>query len=478
MSEISSKTMENKQGKSISNEAEGNKMGIASVPKLLLSMGIPMMISMAIQAVYNIVDSYFVSVMKGTDAISNMGEYGVNALTLAFPIQMFMVAIGVGTGVGINAVLSRRLGEGNRKEASNIAGNAVFLGACTYIAFLIFGLFGVKAYISSQTNDPIILNMGSSYLRICCTLSFGIIFYMIYEKLLQGTGRTMLATIAQIAGALTNIILDPILINGLGFIPSMGIEGAAYATVIGQVVSFLLDVYFHYVLDKDLDAGLKYLIPKKRIIIDIYRVGLPAIIMQAVMSVMTYVINIIFGHVSVAAVTAYGIYYKIQQFVFFAATGMNNAMIPVISFNYGRQDKSRVNQAIKYGMIYTLIIMIVGFLILQIFAHPLIGIFSLSEETISQSILAIRIVTLGFLFIGANVAYQGVFQALGYGVHSLIVSLIRQVIVVLPLAYLLSLLENAKQVMWIAFPIAEGAALVVAVIFMRQIRHKVIDRLK
>lgn len=458
-------------------EVTMNKMGTEPIKKLMLKMGVPMIISMALQAVYNIVDSYFVSCMKDTKTISNMGDYAMNALTLAFPVQMLMVAVGVGTGVGVNALLSKSLGEGNRKKASQIAGNSVFLGICMYVVFLLFGLFGVDAYIRSQTSDPIILELGKSYLGICTIYSFGISLYMTYEKLLQATGRTMLSTIAQIAGALTNIILDPILIFGYFGLPEMGIEGAAYATVIGQCVSCILDAAFHYTLNKDIDTNLKYIKPIGTIIKEIYQVGIPAILMQALMSFMTYGVNIIFVSVSTAAVTAYGIYYKIQQFVFFAAFGMNNAMIPIIAFNYGKCDKKRVNEGIYYGMLYTLIIMAIGLVGLQAFAKPLCGIFALSAETQLLCIRAIRIITLGYLFVGANIAYQGIFQALGYGVSSLVLSLLRLIVVALPLAWVFTKLESAEVLIWAAFPIAEAVAFVVGVCMMKKIRRERIDGL-
>lgn len=295
---------------------------------------------------------------------------------------------------------------------------------------------------------------------------------MIYEKLLQATGRTNLSTIAQLAGAITNIILDPILIFGYFGLPVMGVNGAAYATVIGQIVSCSLGMIFHYKYNTDIESKINFMKPQKNIIIEIYKVGLPAIIMQALMSVMTYGINIIFGAISTAVVTAYGVYYKIQQFVLFAAFGMNNAMIPIISFNYGMKDKDRINDGIKYGMIYTLIIMAIGAIVLQIFAHQIIGIFSLSKETQILCIKAIRIITLGYLFIGANIAYQGIFQALGCGVRSLIVSLIRLIIVVLPLAWLLTKVPNASEIVWIAFPISEGFALVVALGMMKKVANE------
>ena len=452
-------------------EVSMNKMGIIPIKKLMITMGMPMILSMILQALYNIVDSYFVSNIPG------MGDYAVNALTLAFPIQMLMIAIGVGTGVGVNSLLSKSIGEGNREKASHISGNAIFIGICIYLVFLVFGLFGVNSYITSQTTNSIITEMGNSYLSICTIFSFGVVQFTIYEKLLQATGRTTLSTIAQITGAVSNMILDPILISGMFGLPAMGVNGAAYATIIGQILSCIMDMIFHYKFNKDIDSKLKYMKPQKHIIVEMYKVGIPAIVMQALMSVMTYGVNIIFGALSISLVTAYGVYYKIQQFVFFAAFGMNNAIIPIIGFNYGKRDEKRVNEAIKYGMIYTLIIMAIGMVILQLFAKQLIGIFALSEQTQILCIKAIRIVTLGYLFVGANVAYQGIFQALGCGVRSLIVSLIRLIVVTLPLAWVLTKLQNAQNIVWISFPIAEACAFIIAIIFMKQIRKKKIDNL-
>ncbi|MDR3333914.1 MAG: MATE family efflux transporter [Treponema sp.] len=458
--------------KPIENALPQNKMATEPVGKLMLAMGVPMILSMALQAFYNIVDSYFVSAMPDTAAIAGMGEYGMNALTLAFPIQMLMIAIGVGTGVGINALLSKSLGQGNREKASKIAGNALFLGLCTYMVFLCVGLWGVNVYLRTQTADAIILELGTEYLSICTTLSFGAILFMIYEKLLQSTGRTMLSTIAQVVGALTNIVLDPIMIFGYFGMPQMGIRGAAYATVIGQVVSLVIGIIFHHVFNKDIDSRLQFIKPSKAIIAEIYQVGIPAIVMQALMSFMTYSVNIIFGRVSGAVVTAYGVYYKIQQFVFFAAFGMNNALIPIVAFNYGLQDKRRLKDGIRYGMLYTLIIMLLGAVCLQVLAVQVAGIFSLSTQTQGLCIRAIRIITLGYLFVGANIAFQGIFQAFGSGMRSLIVSLIRLVVVALPLGWFFTTFTNAQAMVWWAFPIAEGCAFIVAIVFMKQVARE------
>lgn len=456
-----------------------NKMGTADIKKLMLTMGLPMIVSMALQAVYNIVDSYFVSCMPDTAEVQHMGDLAVNALTLAFPVQMLMIAIGVGTGVGINAILSRSLGEGDHEKCSKIAGNSIFLGLCMYVVFLLFGILGVDAYIGSQTNDQQIISMATSYLKICTIGSLGVSMYITYEKLLQATGKTMQSTIAQIAGALTNIILDPIMIFGWCGLPEMGIDGAAYATIIGQFVSFALDAIFHYVCNsKDFSANIKYVKPRLNIIDQIYRVGVPAILMQALMSFLTYGVNVIFANVSTEAVTAYGIYYKIQQFVFFAAFGMNNAMIPIIAFNYGMKSKKRINQGIRCGVIYTLIIMLLGAILLQVFANQILGIFSLSDKTRELAVLAIRIITLGYLFVGANVAYQGIFQALGCGVSSLVLSLIRLIVVPLPLAAIFTCFANAETLIWIAFPVGELAAFLVALVMMKFIGKRKIAPIK
>lgn len=448
-----------------------NKMGIEPVGSLILKMGIPMILSMMLQAFYNIVDSYFVSSMEG------VGDAAVNALTLAFPIQALMVALAIGTGVGVNSLLSRFLGMGDRKTASRIAGNAVFLSVCTYILFLIFGLFFVDAYISSQTSDPIIQEMGCSYLKICTVLSFGSVIYMIYEKLLQGTGKTVLSTIAQVSGAITNIILDPIMIFGMFGCPALGIAGAAYATVIGQVVSLVLGMIFHHTKNKEIETKAEYLVPDKEIITAIYRVGIPAIIMQALMSVMTYCINIIFVRVSGSVVTAYGIYFKIQQFVFFAAFGLNNAIIPIVAFNYGMRDRARISKAIRCGLLYNAIIMLAGAVLLQVFGKQIIGIFDVSTEVKGLSIQAVRIVTIGYIFVGANVIFQGIFQALGEGIKSLVISAIRLIIVVLPLAYFFTTLPNAQNIVWAAFPIAEACGLVVSILFMSRVSKNKLSRI-
>ena len=459
-------------------EVTANKMGTEAVPKVMLSMGIPIILSMVLQACYNIVDSMFVARIPDSGNITNMGEYAVNALTLAFPVQMLIVAFGIGTGVGVNALLAKSLGQRDEEKVARTAGNGVTLALIIYIVFLLFGLFGVKAYIGSQTNDEVVLGMGISYLSICSVVSFGIVLFSIYEKLLQSTGKTIYSTIAQVSGAVVNIVLDPVMIFGYFGLPEMGIRGAAYATVIGQVVSMLIAMYFHYRKNTEVKSGMQYLKLDKDIVKEIYVIGLPAIIMQALMSFMTYGVNLIFGTVSQAAVTAYGIFYKIQQFIFFAGFGLRDAITPIVSFNYGMGDKNRVRQGIFYGILYTEIIMLIGMIGLEVFASPLIGLFAMSEETEALCVLAARIIAAGFLFAGGNIAVQGVFQALGCGLNSLIVSLLRLCVVVLPLAWLFTKLENATFMIWWAFPIAELVALAVAAALMVQANNKMIKPMK
>ena len=451
-------------------EQKQNRMAVEPVGKLMLSMGIPMVLSMMLQAVYNIVDSAFVGGMK------EGGERALNALTLAFPVQMLMVAIGIGTGVGMGALLSKSLGQGDREKASQVAGNGIFLAAVIYLVFLLFGFFGVEAYIGSQTANAEVASMAVGYLRICCVISVGIVFFSVYEKLLQATGNSLYSTIAQVSGAVTNMILDPVMIYGMLGFPEMGADGAALATVIGQLVSLALAFFFHRKKNTDISNRLHYLKPDMSIIHDIYAIGLPAIIAQALMSVMTFGLNIILVRVSEAAVTAYGLYYKVQQFILFAAFGLRDAITPIVSFNYGRQDRERIRAGIRYGLGYTLAVMAAGTLLMEIFAAAFAGLFGLSGTTRIMFISAMRLISVSFVFAGANVAYQGIFQALESGLESLIVSVCRQVVLVLPVAWALSLpaRENPDRLwlVWLTFLIAEGISCLLSVLFMRRIRWR------
>lgn len=453
-----------------------NKMGTMPVNKLMISMGIPIILSMMLQAVYNIVDSAFVS------KIPVNGEMALNALTLAFPVQMLMVAIGIGTGVGTNALLSKSIGQGDTGKASRVSGNSLFLGIIIYIIFLLFGLFGVEFYVSTQTANPQITEMVIDYLTICCVGSIGIVFFSIFEKLLQATGHSTYSTIAQVAGAVINIILDPILIYGWLGLPEMGVAGAAYATIIGQIASALLGLIFHLKKNKEIKNSLSYMKPDLKIIKAIYAIGLPAIIAQALMSIMTYGMNIILGTISESAVTAYGLYYKVQQFILFAAFGLRDAITPIVSFNHGMRSKTRVRQGIRYGLLYTTVIMIIGLIVIELFASPFSSLFGLSGETRSICISAMRIVSLSFVFAGINIAYQGIFQALNGGIESLIISVLRQFVFVIPVAWGFSLLARQSGDMlwtvWTTFIIAEGLSCIVAVIFMKRINRTIIHELE
>ena len=451
--------------------AEGNKMREMSVNKLMVQMGIPMILSMALQAVYNIVDSAFVGNMR------RGSEAALNALTLVFPVQMLMVAVGIGTGVGTNALLARTLGQGNEKKAAKVAGNSLFLGIIIYAICLLFGIFGVKAYISSQTVDPEVVSMGTSYLRICCIISFGIIFFSLFEKLLQATGRSLYSTIG--VGAVINIILDPIMIYGIGPIPEMGVEGAAYATVIGQVVSAVLLFVFHIKMNKEFEHNVKYMKPDGGIIREIYAIGLPAIIAQALMSIMVYAMNLILKF-SPSAQTAYGLFYKVQQFVLFLAFGLRDAITPIIAFAYGMHSKKRVQDGIMYGLIYTIVLMIVGVAITEIFPGAFATLFNAGQSR-EYFIGAMRIISVSFIFAGINVAYQGIYQALDGGIESLVISLLRQLIVILPLAGIFSTFVRNGQMgislIWWAFPITELIACLVGYVFLKKIRKNKVERL-
>ena len=444
--------------------AESNKMKDMPVNKLMIQMGIPMILSMALQAVYNIVDSAFVGNMKAGS------ETALNALTLVFPVQMLMVAVGIGTGVGTNALLARTLGQGDSKKAAKVAGNSLFLGVIIYVVCLLFGIFGVKAYISSQTVDTEVLEMGVSYLRICCVISFGIIFFSLFEKLLQATGRSLYSTIGQVVGAV-------VMIYGIGPCPEMGVKGAAYATVIGQVASAVLLFIFHIKLNKEFEHGAKYMKPDGEIIKEIYAIGLPAIIAQALMSIMVYVMNLILKF-NPSAQTAYGLFYKVQQFVLFLAFGLRDAITPIIAFAYGMRSKKRIQDGIKYGLIYTIVLMILGIAITEIFPGAFATLFNAGQSR-EYFIGAMRVISISFLFAGINVAYQGIYQALDGGVESLVISLLRQLIIILPLAGIFSMLVRNAQMrvslIWWAFPITEIVSCFVGYVFLKRIRKNKVD---
>lgn len=448
---------------------ENNRMREMPVKRLMVAMGIPMILSMALQAVYNIVDSAFVGNMR------EGSEAALNALTLVFPVQMLMVAFGIGTGVGVNALLARTLGQNNREKASAVAGNGLFLGAVIYVLCLLFGIVGVRAYIVSQTSDEQVISMAVDYLFICCVLSFGIIFFLLFEKLLQATGRSVYSTIGQVTGAVVNIILDPVMIYGLGPVPEMGVIGAALATVIGQIASAVLLFYFHLKLNREFDRGVKYMKPSFAVIREIYTIGLPAIIVQALMSVMVYAMNLILKF-NASAQTAYGLFYKVQQFVLFLAFGLRDAITPIVAFSYGMGNRRRIRDGIRYGLIYTAVLMVVGIAITECFPGAFATLFNAGQSR-TYFIGAMHIISLSFLFAGINVAFQGIYQALGGGMETLVISLLRQLVIILPLAYGFSVMVRSDSadvsLIWWAFVITEAVSCAVGCVFLRRMQRKV-----
>lgn len=456
-------------------EESQNKMALEPINKLILKMGLPMIVSMVLQALYNVIDSIFVSNMGSTGAIANQ------ALTYAFPIQIMIIAIGVGTGVGLNALLSKSLGENDKNKVNKIAGNGIFLSICIYIFFLIFGLFFSKWFISLFTNDKEIIKMGTTYLKICTCLSLGSIGYTVYERFLQATGKTMLSTISQISGAVTNIVLDYIFIYPL----DMGVAGAAWATIIGQFVSLFIAMYFHYNKNKEIDGSLKYINPDGGIIKAIYSIGVSAALMQALLAVMMAGMNAILGLAQVdqtVLIGSFGIYYKIQQIALFSAFGLSNTIISILSFNYGMQDRERIDDCIKYGIMDTMIVTLIISILFEVFAYPLANLFGLAggktKEIIKVCTIALRISSIGFIFMGISVAIQGILQSIRYALKPLIISLLRLVIFVFPVAFLFTKSSDVVKIVWWTFPIAEILTSIIALFILKDSYNRKIKAIK
>lgn len=445
-----------------------NKMGVMPVGRLLFNMAIPMMISMLVQALYNVVDSVFVA---------QISENALTAVSMAFPIQNLMIAVVSGTAVGINALLSRSLGEKNMKEVNLAAINGVFLILMSYVAFAIFGLFFTKQFFMSQTNDPEIIDYGMKYLMICCVLGLGVFMQMTFERLLQSTGKTFYTMITQGTGAIVNIILDPILIFGLFGMPKLGIIGAALATVIGQWIAMILAIYFNHKKNHEITLSFRGFKPHKETIQNIYRVGVPSIIMISISSILTFGMNLILGVFSSTAVAVFGIYIKLQSFIFMPVFGLNNGMVPIIAYNYGARNKKRITTTIKYSIISAVCIMLVGFLIFQAFPEQLLRAFNASEDLMTIGVPALRIISLSFIFAGFCIIVGSVFQALGNGVLSLIVSVARQLLVILPVAYIFAKCFGLGAV-WFSFPIAELVSVTLSVLFFKKVYNSHIKGLK
>lgn len=444
-----------------------NKMGVMPVNKLLISMSLPMMISMLVQALYNVVDSVFVA---------KVNENALTAVSLAFPVQNLMIAVAVGTGVGINALLSKSLGEKNFEKVNRVANNAVFLSAVSYMVMLFIGIFGVGVFYRSQTADVQIIDYGIWYTRICCCCSFGVFLQVTMERLLQSTGRTFYTMIIQGTGAIINILLDPILIFGLFGFPRMEAAGAAAATVTGQIIAAVLAVIINQKVNKEVRLQMKGFSPDGRTIGQIYKVGFPSIIMQSIASVMTYGMNLILMAFTSTATAVFGVYFKLQSFIFMPVFGLNNGMIPIIAYNYGADNRQRVVQTIRYSIFYAVSIMAVGTLIFQMFPADLLTMFEASDTMLQIGVPALRAISVSFIVAGYCIVCGSVFQALGNGMYSLMVSIARQLFVLLPVAYLLSRLGNVNYVWW-SFPIAEMASLIMSTIFLFRIYKKIISLL-
>ncbi len=448
-------------------ETRENKMGVMPVNKLLLNMSLPMMVSMLVQALYNIVDSIFVA---------KLSENALTAVSLAFPIQTLLIALGTGTGVGINSLLSKQLGEKDFKQVNKTAMNGIFLAVMSYIVFVIVGIVGVRPFYASQVKDadPEILTLGVQYLTIVCVCSFGLYAQLIFEKLLQSTGKTLYSMITQAVGAVTNIILGPILIFGLLGMPKLGVAGAAIATVIGQIVGGVLGLIFNIKVNKEITLSVKGFKPDLRTIGNIYKVGVPSIIMQAIGSVMTYGMNKILITFSSTATAVFGVYFKLQSFFFMPVFGLNNGLIPIVAFNYGAGKRSRVIRAIKCSLVYAFTLLLVGFIVFETVPAVLLGMFEASDEMLAIGVPALRIIGVHFLIAWFCIIAGSVFQALGNGVYSMVVSVARQLVVLLPVAFLLARLGGLHAVWW-AFPIAELMSFCVSSIFMILINRKVIS---
>jgi putative MATE family efflux protein len=421
---------------------------------------------MLVQALYNIVDSIFVS---------QINEYALRAVSLAFPVQSLMIAVAVGTAVGINAFLSKTLGEKNYTKANVIAVNGIFLAAVSFVVFALVGIFASRPFFASQTDIAQVQEYGVTYLTICCTVSIGIFMQTTFERLLQATGKTFYTMITQGTGAVINLILDPILIFGKFGMPEMGVAGAAAATVIGQIIAALMAVCFNLKCNKELKLSFRGFRPDINLIGQIYKVGAPSIVVQSVASVMTYGMNLILGSFG-AAQTVFGIYFKLQSFVFMPVFGLNNGMVPIIAYNYGAGKRERVIATLRSSVMFGVGIMLVGLAIIQLFPAQLIGLFNATDELLVIGVPALRIISVSFLFAGFCVVAGSAFQALGNGVYSMIVSVTRQLCVLLPVAKLLSLSGNVNFI-WFAFPFAELFSTGLSIFFLIRIYNKVIKHI-
>jgi putative MATE family efflux protein len=441
------------------NELPQNKMATAPVGKLLFKMSVPLMLSMIMEAFYNVVDSMFVAYIS---------EDALTAISLAFPIQLLAIAVMIGTTAGIGAILSRFLGAREGKKVDSAACNGVFLALVTYLLFLIFGLFFTRTYFTWQTANAEISRLGTDYLSICMIYSFGSVGQIVLQRILQSTGKTGFSMISQLVGTIFNIVFDPILIFGLFGFPKMGVPGAAVATVAGQIIAMGIAIYFNLVKNKEVHFSFRGFRPDKEMIAEIYRISAPAIVMQAVNSLMGLGVNLILITISSTAVAAFGICIKMQGFIFMPAFGLNNGVIAIAAFNYGAENKKRIGDTFKFGMIYATTILVAGAALIYVLAPQILFLFDASSEMLSMGVPALRIISLGYIFVSFSIIAQGMYQALGNGVYSLIVTFLRVVIVLLPVLYVFVKLFDTRSFWW-AFPLSEAVCSLIAAFLLKRI---------
>ena len=447
-----------------------NKMGVMPVGRLILNMSLPMILSMLVQALYNIVDSVYVS---------RVSEAALTAVSLSFPAQNLMIGLATGTGVGVNALLSRALGAKDSDRANRVAENGVFLALVGYAVFLIFGVFASRAFIAAQTSQPEIIQYGEDYLSVVCCLSFGLFGQVMFERLMQATGRTIYTMYTQGVGAIINIILDPIFIFNFG----MGVKGAAIATVIGQIVAFILAAVINHHKNHDVKLKLREFRPSGEIIGHIYSIGFPSVIMMAIGSVMTFLMNkilILYTTGKETAATVFGVYFKLNSFVFMPVYGLNNGVIPIIGYNYGARNRLRMLQTVKYALLFAFGFMLVGTVVFLAFPNVLLNLFDATEMMLVIGVPALRIIASIFIVAGVCIVLVSVFQALGYGIYSMLVSLARQLLVLLPAAWILARLGQSvgnDNLVWLSFPIAELVSLAVTLLLFGRLYQKVIREL-
>lgn len=448
-------------------QTKENKMATMPVNKLLVTMSLPMVISMIVQALYNIVDSIFVS---------RLSEDALTAVSMAFPMQNLMISVAVGTGVGINAMLSRALGEKKFEAANKTAENGIFIEVLGYVLFLLIGIFVTKPFFLAQAGAGDIANMGIEYTRICLLMSFGIFMQIGFERILQSTGRTIFTMITQSTGAIINIILDPILIFGLFGMPKMGVAGAAIATVTGQICAAILAITFNLTKNPDVHISFKGFKPQIIFVKNILSVGIPSIIMSSVGSAMTFGMNKILITFSSTAVAVFGVYFKLNSFVFMPVFGLNNGMVPIVSYNYGAQNKKRLTKTIKLAIMYAVCIMFIGIMLFQFIPDVLLKLFDASDHMLEIGIPALRVISLSFAFAGICIVISSSLQALGHGFLSMMISITRQLIILLPSAYILAKIGGIHAVWW-SFNIAEIASLTLSLLFFKHMYNKIIKHL-